>query len=234
MTNRESILVKPVNFRFGDYISNSFELYKNNFGQLFLGFIFVMILSIIPFCSYMAIGNYFKLCRKIKNGEHAEASEIFNFDDFSKYIILQLIIFGAVIGMIIPIMFFMPVISAFENGGDPSPIFMMFFFIYYFAILAVIIYFSTRLFYIIGLISLLKIDDLNTAWKMTSTMVKGNYLQIILFSIIISIIGQIGIIACVIGVFLTLPIYYIAFYYSNEDGIDQITVKDQNEVGNLN
>ena len=129
MTNRESILVKPVNFRFGDYISNSFELYKNNFGQLFLGFIFVMILSIIPFCSYMAIGNYFKLCRKIKNGEHAEASEIFNFDDFSKYIILQLIIFGAVIGMIIPIMFFMPVISAFENGGDPSPIFMMFFFI---------------------------------------------------------------------------------------------------------
>ena len=88
MTNRESILVKPVNFRFGDYISNSFELYKNNFGQLFLGFIFVMILSIIPFCSYMAIGNYFKLCRKIKNGEHAEASEIFNFDDFSKYIII--------------------------------------------------------------------------------------------------------------------------------------------------
>lgn len=225
MPHHESILVKPVNFKFGEYLSNSFELYKNNFGQLFLGFIFVMILSIIPFCSYMAIGNYFKLCRKIKNGEHAEASEIFNFDDFSKYIKLQLIIFVAVLGLMIPLLFFIPFLSSIEQGSESSSSVMIFFFVYYISIILISLYFSIRLFYMIGLISLMQIKDLNTAWKMTSEMVKGNYLQILLFSIIVSIIGQIGIIACVIGVFITMPIYYIAFYYANEDGIDQISVK---------
>ncbi len=215
------ILVKPINFRFGDYISNAFNLYKENFGNMLLATIFVFILSIIPFCGMMAIGNFYKYCRKVKNGIAAEPAEIFNFDDFSKYILVQIIMLGLGFAILLPMLFLAPLIS--HYGDQSGSLGLMILASYAFVVFAAILYFAVKIFYISGLIAFLGISDFNTLWKMSSEMSKGNFLQIIFFAIVVSIIAELGVIACGVGIIFTIPIYYISYYFANEDAVDQIT-----------
>ncbi len=63
-------------------------------------------------------------------------------------------------------------------------------------------------------------------------MSKGNLLMIFLFSLVISFIGQIGIILCGIGIFLTIPITYICTYIAYEDALNQIKKDEIAEIGN--
>jgi uncharacterized membrane protein len=46
------INAKPVNFKLGDYISDGYEFYKANFGNLLGAFFLAMIMSIIPFADF--------------------------------------------------------------------------------------------------------------------------------------------------------------------------------------
>ena len=77
-----TFIPKPVEFKFGEYINKGFELFKKDMGTFILAFIFVLIMSLIPFCGFLGIGNFLKLARKINHGQQTSASEIFNFDDF--------------------------------------------------------------------------------------------------------------------------------------------------------
>ena len=78
------INAKPVNFKFNEYLSNGYEFLKSNFGDIFLAFIFCIIMSIIPFCGLVAVGNMYKYLRKLRRGQNAAPGEIFNFDDFAR------------------------------------------------------------------------------------------------------------------------------------------------------
>ena len=77
-----TFIPKPVEFKFGEYFNKGFELFKKDMGTFILAFIFVLIMSLIPFCGFLGIGNFLKLARKINYGQQTSASEIFNFDDF--------------------------------------------------------------------------------------------------------------------------------------------------------
>lgn len=155
------INAKPINFKLGEYINQGYNLLKNNFGNIFGAFLLCMLMSIIPFCGPVAAGNFYKYLRKLNKGQAASASEIFNFDDFMPYFMLQLIIIGAVFAIYIPIFIVMMVTS----GGDPEnassiiPIFMV---PYVLCIYAAILYFALKGFYMSALISLKGVKDLNS------------------------------------------------------------------------
>ncbi|CAA7385894.1 hypothetical protein [Chryseobacterium fistulae] len=222
------IKAKPIDFKFNEYLSKGYELLKKDFGNIFLAVLFCIIMSIIPFCGFLAMGNLYKFLKKISKGQQASAGEIFNFDNFTPYFILQLIIIGGVLLFYIPMLFMLPMI---KSGHEPSENFLLFF-IPYFAILYVaVVIISLKGFYIPGLISLGGVKDIKTAWNISVVMSKNNLLSIFLFSLVVSILGQLGIILCGIGVFLTIPFIYTAHYYAFEDAFEQVENDEIKEIG---
>lgn len=213
---------KPINFKLGDYISQSIEIFKKDAGDYIIAFLITCVLSIIPLCSLMALGNFYKFCRAKRERKNPTPSEIFNFDDFSTYLVFQLVLVGIIIALCLPLLFFSLIGS--ESGS--------YLIILYMIILIVLsFYIIIKSFYMIGLISLERVTDINIAWNMSKEMSKGNTINIILFSFIISFISQLGVLLCVIGVILTIPLGYIMNYLATEDGIQQIKKDEINEIG---
>ena len=220
---------KPIQFKFGEYINKGFTLLKAKFGDVFIGLIVTILMSIIPLCGMMAVGNFYKYIKKLSRNERASAGEIFDFKDFLPYLILQLIIIGGVLVFTIPLSFIFAILGAFaENGDGPNPLMVM---PLMFLIIIPIYYFLLRAFYMIPLISLKGITDIKTAWQISSTMTKGNLLNILLFAIVVGILSQIGILACGIGIFITMPFMYVANYFAYEDGLQQIEYDEITEIG---
>lgn len=220
--------MRPIDFKFSQYLSQAFEILKKDYGKFFLGFLFTLILSVIPFCSFLAIGNFYKFSRKDFRGEPAEASEIFNFDDFMAYFYLILIVFGGIIVLEIPVFFI-----AFFTAQNPESVSLMAFLIpfYIIALMVVLFYFVIRGFYIPALISVGKVKEIKTAWKISKEMTKGNGWNILLFTIVVSFLSQLGIIACVIGILLTLPFSYVAQFLAYDDAMDQIKFDEIKQIG---
>ncbi len=224
-------LTKQIDFKFGDYISQGFELFKKNIGNFVLAFIFTFIMSIIPLCGLLGMGNFYKYCRKVNNGEPATPSDIFNFDDFKPYLILNLIIIGFVIAFMIP--YSIMIGMATQIGGESSPILGGLLSLLIFALVVVMYYFMLKGFYIPALISLEGKKDLKEAWNISKAMTKNNLLMIFLFALVVSFIGQIGIILCGIGILLTIPITYACNYMAFEDGLNQIKKDEIDEIGTV-
>ncbi|KQS89937.1 hypothetical protein [Chryseobacterium sp. Leaf394] len=221
---------KPINFKLGDYLNKGFELLKNNFGNIFTAFLCCFVMAIIPFCGMLGAGNFYLYLRKINKGQQASAGEIFNFDRFMPYFMLQLIIIGGIIAMYVPV-FLLGLLAGVMNGGEPSAWFSIVMIPYMIAIYVAIFYFVLKGFYIPALIAFKNITEIKTAWNISKVMTKNNLLNIFLFSIVVSLLAQVGIIACVIGVFVTAPFAYTANYFAYEDAIQQIEVDEISEIG---
>jgi uncharacterized membrane protein len=226
---------KPINFKFGEYINKGFELLKKDFGSVFVGFLVTFLMSIIPFCGILAVGNYYKYLRKLTRNQQVSAGEIFDFKDFMPYFILQLIVIAGVVVLYIPMIFFGIFAGMTSNGnGEPNPGMMILMFPYLFIMLATLYYFLLKGFYMIPLISFKGITDLKTAWNISKEMTKGNLWSILLFAFVVGILSQIGILACGIGIFITIPFMYAANYFAYEDAIQQIEYDEITEIGSKN
>lgn len=219
---------RGINFRFSDYISEGYNFYRANFSKIFVASLLVILISLIPFCSYLGIGNFFKFMRKLRAGQNPDASqEIFNFDDFVPYIKLMAVIVLAVLVLEIPIFIFTGL-----SAGNPEKLqgVMPFYMIYILALLLAIFYVTARGFYIPWLISVKKISNLGEAWRISSVLSKNNIWRIIGFMLITSILAEIGILACGIGFIFTLPFYYVAYYFAMEDGMKQADPQNSSPV----
>lgn len=219
---------KPINFKFGEYLSNGFEFLKSNFGNLLLAVIFCFIMAIIPFCGILGMGNLYKYCRKLRKGQISGPGEIFNFDDFTPYFMLQLIIIGGVLLLFIPL-FFISLLT--QIGGDDSAVGSVMA-----AICMVVFYIGLFIvifkgFYIPALISLGGVKDIKTAWNMSKIMTKGNFWLILGFAIVVGFLSQLGIFACGIGILFTMPFNYTANYFAFEDAMQQIEHDEIKEIG---
>ena len=219
---------KPVEFKFGEYFNKGFELFKKDMGTFILAFIFVLIMSLIPFCGFLGIGNFLKLARKINHGQQASASEIFNFDDFVVYLKLFGILFLGVLILEIPLFLFIP-----KTDQGATPEFPVAFFIFMVAFIIALYYFLLKAYYMTALISLENVKSIKEAWSISNVMTKGNLLMLFLFAMVTSFIGQIGIIACGIGLIISAPLTYVLQYVSYEDGIQQIKVDELEEIGKI-
>ncbi|MDQ1804350.1 hypothetical protein RAH57_10135 [Chryseobacterium sp. CKR4-1] len=224
---------KPVEFKLNEYLSKGLELLKKDFGNFIVAYILCMVMSIIPFCGLLAMGNFYKYCRKVNKGEQASVGEIFNFDDFLPYFIVQLIIIGGVFALYIPMFIFIPFTSVVDGDAVP-PAFRLFMVLYIFLIVIAVFIVALLGFYIPGLISLKKVNDIKTAWIMSRIMTRNNLLTIFLFAIIVGFLSQIGILLCGIGILITMPYFYTTHYFAFEDAIQQIEYDEIKEIGTKN
>lgn len=222
---------KPVNFKMGEYISSGYTFLKSNFGDVFVAFLLCFVMSIIPFCGLLAIGNFYRYCRGLRRGEKVSSGDIFNFDNFMPYFIMQLILIGGLLLIYIPMIIFIPLMADGDNFSAGFGILYMIYLLFvYVAIFVVLI----KAFYMTALISLGGITDVKTAWNMSVTMGKGNGLNMFLFILVIAILGYLGILACGIGLLLTIPFVYTAQYFALEDGMQQIEYDEIKEIGSEN
>jgi len=221
---------KPINFKLGDYLSKGFEMMKKDFGNIFVAFLCCMVMGIIPFCGMLGVGNFYQYLRKLNKGQQASPGDVFNFDKFMPYFVIQLILIGAFMLIYIPFLIFMPAI-AYTQGDDPSPWLGLIMFPFILAVYAVLIYFLLKGFYIPALISLKDVTDVKTAWNISKVMTKGNLVSIFLFSLVLVIIMYAGILACGIGLLATMPFVYVGNYFAYEDAISQIEHDEISEIG---
>lgn len=228
-----NIKAKPIEFKLSEYLNKGFELLKKDFGNFMVAYILCIVMSIIPFCGLLAMGNFYKYCRKVNKGEPASVGDIFNFDDFLPYFIVQLIILAGVFVLYIPLFALIP-LTAMTGGEDPSPVFAVFMVPYIFIIVIAVFIVALLGFYIPALISLKKIYDIKTAWSMSRIMTKNNLLSIFLFAIVVGFLSQIGILACGIGILITMPYFYTTHYFAFEDAIQQIEYDEIKEIGSKN
>ncbi|TZF93103.1 hypothetical protein FW781_19245 [Chryseobacterium panacisoli] len=225
---------KPINFKLGEYINKGVELLKKDFGNIFVAFLVCFIMSIIPFCGLLAMGNLYKYLQRLSRNQPASPGDIFDFKDFMPYFMLQLIVFGSVLLLYIPLFAVLSISGAMSGNNESSPMVALFMVPYVFLLMVAIYYFVLKGFYIIPLISLKGIIEVKEAWNISKVMTKGNLLSIFLFSLVVSILAQIGIVACGIGIFLTLPFLYTANYFAYEDAIQQIEYDEIIEIGSKN
>jgi uncharacterized membrane protein len=212
-------------------MSQAFELMKKDFGNIFVAFLLVIVMSIIPFCGILAVGNFYKYLDRLKRGEQANPGDIFNFDDFMPYFILQLILLAVIAVLYIPMFFIFPLIAMAQYSdtiGFGSVFFMIIYFMFFFF---AVIFISTKAFYMPALISLKGVTDFQTAWKASGMMTKGNLLNIFLFVLVTSLVANVGIIACGIGLFVTLPFYYTAQFFAYDDAMMQISHDEISDLG---
>ncbi|MDF2933924.1 MAG: hypothetical protein K0R36_3255 [Chryseobacterium sp.] len=221
---------KPINFKLGDYMSKGFELLKKDFGNIFVAFLCCFVMAIIPFCGMLGAGNFYQYLRKLNKGQQASPGDIFNFEKFMPYFILQLIIIGGIIVIYIPLAIIMILAGALA-GEEPSGWVSVIMVPYIILMYAAILYFALKGFYIPALISFKNVTDIKTAWNASKIMTQGNLLSIFLFSLVVGILSQIGIIACGIGLFLTLPFVYTANYFAYEDALTQVEHDEISEIG---
>ncbi len=66
-----NVMPKPVDFKLGEYINKGFELLKKDFGNIFVAFLVCCIMSIIPFCAVLAMGNLYKYLQRIHRNQPA-------------------------------------------------------------------------------------------------------------------------------------------------------------------
>lgn len=221
------INAKPVNFKLGNYISDGYEFYKANFGNLLGAFFLAMIMSIIPFCGLLAVGNFYKYCRDLRAGRQVSAGDIFNFDNFTPYFMIQLILFAGVMVIYIPMIIMMVAMGEQDPSAGPPA----FFFIYMFFVYVGILFVALKGFYMPALISLAGVTEIKQAWKISSVMSKGNLWSIFLYSLAVAFLSQLGVIACFIGLIFTIPFAYASHYFAYEDALKQVTYDEIQEIG---
>lgn len=221
---------KPINFKLGEYLSKGFELLKKDFVNIFVAFLCCIVMGIIPFCGMLGAGNFYQYLRKLNKGQQASPGEIFNFDKFMPYFIIQLIVFAGIMLLYIPFFFIMPAIAV-TQGEDPSPWIMIFMIPYMLIIYAVFLYFALKGFYIPALISFKDVTDIKAAWNVSKVMTKNNLLSIFLFSFLLVLIMYAGILACGIGLLATIPFMYVANFFAYDDAINQIERDEISEIG---
>ncbi|WP_375181528.1 hypothetical protein [Chryseobacterium sp.] len=221
------INAKPVNFKLGNYISDGYEFYKANFGNLLGAFFLAMVMSIIPFCGLLAVGNFYKYCRDLRAGRQVSAGDIFNFDNFMPYFMIQLILFAGVMVIYIPMIIMMVAMGQEDPSAGPPA----FFFIYMFFVYVGILFVALKGFYMPALISLAGVTGIKQAWKISSVMSKGNLWSIFLYSLAVAFLSQLGVIACFIGLIFTIPFAYASHYFAYEDALKQVTYDEIQEIG---
>lgn len=210
---------RTVNFRFSDYISEGYKLYRDNFGAIVMASLCMFIMSLIPFCSLLAFGNFSKFMKRLKDGQSPDPSEVFNFDDFTPYFKLFLILIGIIFVIELPLFV---IIYGFSNEMEnPSPLFFICYIGYMLFLFAAVYILMAKAFYMPYLISIKKITDIQEAWRTSSQLGTSNILIIIGFILVTSMLAQLGIFLCLIGIVLTLPFHYAAMYVAAEDGVRQ-------------
>lgn len=201
---------QKLNFDISRYLNEAFDFYKNHWEKVLVGSLCLLLMSVIPFCQLLAMGNYFKFLRRLDAGQNPSYGEIFSFTNAWPYVKSYLLLFLGIIAIEFPLL----LVFSLTANSEPSDSQLFFLLPYMFILVILTFYFSVRLYYYIGILAFQGEQDLAKAWKKSFALTKGNFWQILIFSFLLSLIGQLGIFACCIGIFLTIPFHQVAQYFS--------------------
>ena len=222
--NFDSITNKGYDFNIGKYISEGFELFKKDIGGFILATLLAFIMSIIPFCGLLALGNFYKICKKVDQGEKVQAGDIFDFTDFGMYFKLYLLVLAIVVVLMIPIQIMLVPIfmtAQYTDAGDIGPaLFAGGMGIWIFLFVLLMIAFSLSLYFVQPLISIHRVQSVRQAYSLSWKIAKKNFLMIFLFTIVVGVISELGILACGIGLFFTIPLGICMRYVSYKDVLE--------------
>ncbi|WP_415324498.1 hypothetical protein [Chryseobacterium sp. MMS23-Vi53] len=221
--NFDLITNKGYDFKIGKYISDGFELFKKDIGGFILATLLAIVMSIIPFCGIVAMGNFLKICKKVDQGQKVDAGDIFDFTDFWVYFKFLLLVLAIVFVLMIPLQIsLMPIfIAAQEDGEHVNPAVLfgglgIWFFLYIIFLFAL----SVSFYFVQPLISLHRIQSVRQAYSLSWKIAKKNFFMIFLFIIVVGIIAEIGFLACGIGLIFTIPLGICIKYVSFKDVLE--------------
>ncbi|MCY0976319.1 hypothetical protein PGH12_11425 [Chryseobacterium wangxinyae] len=218
--NFDKLISQGYDFNIGRYISEGFTLFKKDIGGFIIATLLAIVMSFIPFCSLLAVGNFYKICKKVDEGQSVQAGDIFDFTDFWMYFKLFFLVLLAVIILMIPVQItIIPIIAAAKGAGENINIAMLFggMGIWFVLFLLFIFAFTVSLYFVQPIISLHKIQSVRQAYLLSWKISKKNFFMILIFSIIVGIISQLGIIVCGVGLLFTVPIGICIKYVSFKD-----------------
>lgn len=220
--NFDLLTNRGYDFNIGKYISEGFDIFKKDIGGFIVATLLAVVMSFIPFCGLLAIGNFYKICKKVDEGQSVQAGDIFDFTDFWMYFKLFLLILLVVFILMIPIQAtLIPIILAAKNGDELNPaIFLGGMGIWFFLYLIFLLAFSVSMYFIQPLISLHKIQSVRQAFSLSWKIAKKNFLMIFLFTIVVGLISELGLLACGIGILFTIPIGICIKYASYKDVLE--------------
>jgi len=174
-------------FRLGDYINFAFQVLQKD-PLKFFGYGFIAsVIASIPFLAFPAYAGFFLVADKIKKGES------YTFDDF----------FGGFREKIGPLIL----------GSIVSVLLIM---CGMFLCILPGIYLAVAYAFTIPFI-LFYTGDFWQAMELSRKVITKNWFPFLALVLVAGFLSGLGVILCFIGVFLTLPIYYLSMYAAYED-----------------
>ena len=213
----DKIINQGYDFNIGKYISEGFTLFKKDIGGFIVATLLAIVMSFIPFCSLLAVGNFYKICKKVDEGQSVQAGDIFDFTDFWMYFKMFFLIVFAVVILMIPVQItIIPIIVAAKGAGENVDLAMIMggMGIWFLLFIVFLFAFTVSLYFVQPIISLHKIQSVRQAYSLSWRIAKKNFFLILILSIIVGIISQLGLIVCGIGVLFTAPIGICIKYIS--------------------
>jgi hypothetical protein len=177
--------------KFGDWIKEGFDIYKTNLGALMLPSLIAFLLSAITLgilSGPMGAGMVL-IALKLRDGGASPApGDVFQGFQFFLPSFLFCIVWGAIIFVACFILSFVPCLGQ---------------------LLTICISLAAAAFLMFGLFLIVDQKmDFWTASMASIEKVKPDFFPLLGLAVVASILGQIGAIACVIGVFITMPLYF--------------------------
>lgn len=221
------------NFRFGHYISESFNIFGKYAGG-FIGFIFIYLIIVsfigtIPILGQIAnvvigsplIMGFYIVAHQIHRGETYQFSDFFKgFDHFGQLVLMIIAMYILIFLASIPF-----VIAIYPSGifqaymsENPTEILdaLRNFPMWSLVLLIPIIYLSIAYTWANMFVVFYNVDFW-TALESSRKIISKKWLIIFLFIIVISFIAILGVIGFFIGILITIPIAMIAIYLSFAD-----------------
>ncbi len=178
--------------KFGDWIKDGFNLYKDNLGMLVIAFLIASILSICTaglLLGPMSAGMIVIVMKLIKKEQPPPSiGDVFQGFQFFLSSFLFMLVWGVISVVIAMILMLIPCVGPLLN-------------------LAFILLLGTSLMFGLFLIVDQKMDFW-TASKASFAMVQPSFFPFLGLFFVAGLLGQIGSVACGVGVVLTMPFFY--------------------------
>lgn len=214
------------NFNIGDYINRAYQIFSKEWVNfVFYSFvmigilIFSMITIIGPYLlMYPLIMGYFVVAEKIENNEQVSFNDFFGgMKNYGQYFVFMLIQALCSLLLIIPFIVWAISLGVFSNtlSGDisegagalfASSILILIPFFILGSIAIQVFTFLTPFLIHYGNLSAIE------AFKLSIQIGKKNFWYILLFIVVNSFISSLGVIACYVGLLVTIPIAYLMIY----------------------
>ncbi len=212
MKNFDVTAINGYEMNIGKFISEGVDLFKKDIGGFIVATLLLFVMSFVPFLGVMALGNFYKICRKVDEGQKVQVGDIFDFTDFVTYLKFFVFLFIVLFIIMIPveISLFPILFAASATEGEFSDTGAALFAggmgIWFLLVIVLLCAVSISMYFVQPLISLYRITSIREAFSISWKLARRNFFMIFLFTIVVGVISQLGAILCGIGLLFTIPL----------------------------